>query len=553
MIKIKVLNSKTPTESQELEITPQTLINSECFIGRSSQCDIVLASREVSRVHGSIRFEEGQYYFADLASLGGSRVNDEVVKANQNYPLKVNDIIRIGEFVLTIQEFTGIEEKTTQKEEVTTTAKVERQIQQETRRIAIPESSPTLPEPALPPSEYMPVALVPPEQMQCWTKGEIDLRCVRVLNETADVKTFRFVADPPVLFTYKPGQFATLNLQIDGKTIKRSYSISSTPSRPHTLEFTVKRVPPPTDVPDAPAGLGSNWLHDNLKVGDRIKVNGPLGKFTCFANPAQKLLFISAGSGITPMMSMSRWFMDTAADCDLVFFHSARTPQDIIFRRELEWIASVQPKFRLAISITRDAPGQVWSGFRGRLTENLLYAIAPDFWQRTVYVCGPNLFMAGVKSMFKRLDFPMENYYEESFGAPKKMKQKAPTSAPAAPAPTPPTPAPEPVTKTTPAPSEPAVTTPAPSSSGSLTVVFAKSGKTVTCDGQDSILDIAEEEGIEIDSSCRSGVCGTCKVLKREGEVKYEGDPEALDESEQEEGQILTCISYPVGRVVIDA
>lgn len=91
------------------------------------------------------------------------------------------------------------------------------------------------------------------------------------------------------------------------------------------------------------------------------------------------------------------------------------------------------------------------------------------------------------------------------------------------------------------------------SASTSSWVVFAKSGKEVTCNGQDSILELAEQEEVEIDSSCRSQICRTCKRRKLEGKVKLETDPETLDDSEQEEGYILTCIACPIGLVVIDA
>lgn len=84
-------------------------------------------------------------------------------------------------------------------------------------------------------------------------------------------------------------------------------------------------------------------------------------------------------------------------------------------------------------------------------------------------------------------------------------------------------------------------------------IAFAKSGKEITWDGEQSILELSEQEGVEIPSSCRSGTCGTCKQKLLEGEVKYEGSPEALDDSDREQGFILTCISHPVGRVVIDA
>ncbi len=558
MLKIKLLKSKTPTASQQLELTPEIMINGECFIGRSRNCGIVLPSIEVSRAHASICCEGEQYYFSDLASLSGSRINDEVANINHKYPLKKDDIIRIGEFILKVEATAPTTQTAAKNGKVTLTQEVHSQTpnptQQVIQTISIPQVSQLSAKPTCSSKKDIPIALLPPDQLNRWTKGELMVRCVGVIDETHDVKTFRFLAKEPVLFSYQPGQFVTLNLEINGKPVKRSYSISSTPSRPHTLEITVKRVPPPSDTPDAPPGLVSNWLHDNIKVGNEIKISGPLGKFTCGANPSPKLLMISAGSGITPMMSMSRWVLDTAADCDVVFFHCARSPRDIIFQRELELMSAQNSKFRLAIAITKPESGQAWWSFTGRLNEQMLHAIAPDFFERTVYVCGPDGFMKGVKTLMEQLGFPMQNYYEESFGGAKKAKQK-----PSSPAPSltvAPPPATEPVTQTMPTAPTPGVSTLAPSpvqTSGSSCVVFAKSGKEVSCGGEDPILDVAELEGIEIESSCRSGVCGSCKVRKLAGEVKYEGEPDAIDESEQEAGYILTCIARPTGRVVIEA
>lgn len=85
-------------------------------------------------------------------------------------------------------------------------------------------------------------------------------------------------------------EYGTL-LNIDGEDVERSYSMSSSPSRPHVLEMTVKRVP---------GGVVSNWLCDHVKLGQRLTIKGPAGKFSCFNYPAAKMLFVGAGSGITP-------------------------------------------------------------------------------------------------------------------------------------------------------------------------------------------------------------------------------------------------------------
>lgn len=506
MLKIKVFNYQTG-EFQETTLTPETMVQGECLIGRAFNCNLVLDSPDVSRVHSRIKSHKNEYYYTDLGSANGSQINTQEVQVNQSYGLKVNDLIRIGDFVLLVESI----ENTHSPEE--------------------------------------PFIWEKQRGDRHWTKGDLIVRCTRIIDETPDVKTFTFVADPPVLFSYQPGQFVTLELEINGEQVLRSYSISSTPSRPHTLEITVKRVASPADAPEASPGLVSNWLHDHMKVGNQSKIIGPLGKFTCLPNPAQKLLLISAGSGITPMMSMSRWLADTVTETDISFFHCARTPRDIVFRQELEMMAARLTNFRLTFSTSRVERGQPWFGFTGRLTAAMLQAIAPDFHERTVYVCGPDGFMQAVKALLDGLGFPMQNYHAESFGAPKKKTRKPESKK------NPPSSSPPPPSLAIAQPSSNGLvdSPPSPVLLASPVVVFAQSGKEVTGDGAESILELAEQEGIKIRSNCRQGVCGACKKRKQSGEVSYESEPDGLEQSEQEAGYILTCVAAPVGRVVIEA
>ncbi len=394
-----------------------------------------------------------------------SRINNQQVEVNESYLLKPNDVIHIGDFLLLIEEMQLLENQSK-------------------------------------------------SQGKAWRSPTLTARCVRVIDETPDVKTFTFVAEPSVEFTYQPGQFVTLNLEINGKTIKRAYSISSTPSRPHSLDITVKRATPPNNEPDAPPGLVSNWLHDNLQAGSQVKIGSPLGDFSCIEHPSSKILFISAGSGITPMMSMSRWLLDTNAGSDIVFFHSARTVDDIVFRQELELMTSRYANFQLATTLTREDSNSSPGGI-GRFSKSMLSKIAPDFAERTVYVCGSEAFTQQVKEILQELKFPMENYYAESFGKPKKKKKENQLQ----------------LEKTT----------------VSQTLVLAKSGVELTYDSEDTILETVEKEGIELPHMCKMGACHKCKLRLIEGEVRYDEEPEC------EEGHILTCIAQPVGRVVIEA
>ena len=549
MTEILLINSKQPHQTQTINLEPKKMFNGECLIGRDKRCCLVLNDPLVSRIHGKIVYKDGNYYYVDLGSCNSSNLNNQAIKVNQNYCLKPSDSIEISPYILWIKSLPTLKPK-----------------------LSITSTS-------LSPRQYMPLGVIEPQKISRWSEGELTVYCQQIIDETEDVKTFSLIADPPRLFTYKPGQFVTLDLSINGHKVRRSYSLSSSPSRPHTLEITVKKVPPSSGYPP---GLVSNWLHEHLQVGTQLKLKGPMGDFTCFEHPAPKFLFISAGSGITPMMSMSRWLCDTLSKVNIVFVHSARTADDIIFRQELELMAARHPNFKLAITTTRSEAGQAWLGYTGKLTKSMLTAITPDFGDRHIYVCGPSSFMEAVKSICEDLKFPMKNYYQESFGLPK--PKNPPTHLQDIPAKLPEKDA---VINSNvsvsfrllellnqfpaqPDSAQPMSTNPQSqpslceinkrqisqedkgrervlSQSCPTAVVLSKSGQELVCDGDETILDVAQEQGIKLPYGCGMGVCGKCQIRKLSGEVAYEQEPEC------EHGHILTCIAKPVGRVVLEA
>ncbi|MEO6021557.1 MAG: 2Fe-2S iron-sulfur cluster-binding protein [Burkholderiales bacterium] len=379
-----------------------------------------------------------------------------------------------------------------------------------------------------------------------WQRGRIRVRCVRVTPETQDVKSFTFVTGPARIFTFKPGQFITLDVPIDGKIVRRSFSISSSPSRPHSLTITVK-------VNET--GTVSKWLHQNMTPGLELDIAGPNGRFSCFYGPAEKLLLIAAGSGITPLMSMLRWLSDTAAPVDVILINNVRTPHDIIFERELYLLSTeLGDRFRLAIVPTRVPSGQAWNGPAGHFSESLLRYFAPDFLEREVYLCGPAGYMEAVRDQLERAGFPAHRFHHESFGAaPARVAQAAPLPS----AVTPSRLAPQPLVSANPASALKPVAqpNPAPLVVGDTTceVVFAKSGQSISCKPDDFILESAEEHGLELAYSCRAGICGTCRLSKIEGSVLMD-DQTALTEQEIQDGTVLICIGRAQGRrVVLDA
>lgn len=350
-----------------------------------------------------------------------------------------------------------------------------------------------------------------------WIADEDDvLVCCQVRPETHDVKTFLFRPRRPGLVRFLPGQFITLELEVDGETINRCYTISSPPTRPDTLSITVKRVP---------GGKISNWLHDNLAPGMSLRALGPSGEFTCARHPAGKYLFLSGGSGITPLMSMSRSFHDMGEDRDVVFIHSARTPADIIFRRELSLLAANQPGFRTAFVCEGRGSEADWAAPTGYLDLALLRRIAPDFADREIFCCGPAPYMAAVRALLAEGGFDMARYHEESFtfeDIPGEQAEEADAAAGAA----------------------------ADVSAG-FNVEFAKSGRTVTCSPGQKLLEAARLAGLRLPSSCTKGICGTCKSRLVAGEVHMVHGG-GIRQREIDQGFILPCCSTPLTDLVVE-
>jgi ferredoxin-NADP reductase len=310
----------------------------------------------------------------------------------------------------------------------------------------------------------------------------------------------------------------TLQLQIDGRPVSRCYTISTPPTRPHLLGITVKRQP---------GGLVSNWLHDTMTPGTRISADGPFGVFTTARHPSAKYLFLSGGSGITPVMAMTRSLYDLGADADVVFVHSARTPSDIIFRRELETIASTVPTVRVVPVCERDAPREPWSGLRGFLSIDMLRVAAPDLAERVVFCCGPAPYMAAVRRMLDGAGFDMQNYHEESFSFEDLAVPDLAVDL--------------------------AVDQAIPDSTGTRTyaVEFARSGRTFTCAADEKVLDAAFRAGLTPPSSCGQGLCGTCKTTLLSGTVDMQHQG-GIRPREIAQNKVLICCSTPTSDISID-
>ena len=354
------------------------------------------------------------------------------------------------------------------------------------------------------------------DQMAPWNDRLQVLEVVGVFDEAPQVKTFTFRSDNQTWFRYRPGQFVTLELPTADGPLMRTYTLSSSPSRPFSIAVTVKAQP---------GSIGTQWMFDNLKPGAHVKAYGPAGDFSLHGHPAAKYLFISAGSGVTPMMSMLRWLNDCAPWTDVGFVNCARRAEEIIFRKELELLGSRMPGLSLGFMIEVRSSREGWFGHMGRIDAIRLPLLAPDFREREIFCCGPDPFMRAVRGMLEAGGFDMAHYHQESFAAPVVEEIPALFASPG--------------DAGTPA----EVATP---------IRFALSEVEAQCVTGQTVLQTARASGVRIPAACEFGLCGTCKVRKIAGEVEMNHNGGILDH-EIDDGFILACCSKPLSPLEIEA
>ncbi len=138
-----------------------------------------------------------------------------------------------------------------------------------------------------------------------------------------------------------------------------------------------------------------------MRPGSLLRAYGPSGTFTATAASPAKALYLSAGSSVTPLMSMTHASIDLGLDRDVVFIHSARTPADIVFRKELQRLADVSPRLRTYFVCEGTGDEAAWPGPIGRLSLRLVSEWAPDYMEREVFTCGPAGYMSAVCDLLR--------------------------------------------------------------------------------------------------------------------------------------------------------
>ncbi|HUS23335.1 MAG TPA: ferredoxin reductase [Candidatus Binatia bacterium] len=288
-----------------------------------------------------------------------------------------------------------------------------------------------------------------------WSLSRIRAQLVAVRDETPELRTF--VLRPNWRWRgFRPGQHVVLELDIAGVRHYRSFSIASAPGA-RTIEITVQR-----------SGKVTRWMHDHWRVGSAVTLSRAGGGFVLPA-ASGPLLLVSAGSGITPVMSMLRTLAVQRPDADVVLVHSCRTPDDLPFARELRAIVQRMPGLRLQLH---------YSAPLGRLTPRGIAGCVPDFAGRDAFVCGPAAFMEAVAAHWQA-EGCAHRLHRESFGAPIVAARAG----------------------------------------AAVRVLAARSSKEFS-GGAQALLVEAEAAGLSPRHGCRIGICQSCKCRKTRGTVE---------------------------------
>jgi ferredoxin-NADP reductase len=399
---------------------------------------------------------------------------------------------------------------------------------------AKPAEDPKVPAPAAVAPMNVAQPTTPPPVKRPW-KGV--LRVKAIFEETPTVKTFRLMeaASKPIPFEFLPGQYASITSEIDGKKVRRSYTISSSPTQRDYIELTVKRED---------HGLESRHLHDHAQTGDLLEITAPAGTFFFTGKEAEGIVLIAGGVGITPMMSVLRSLTDRSYPHEIHLIYGVRTPADLIFREECAYLARRHPNVTI-LSIVSSADGTDWKGPVGFITADFIAGCVDDIVKRRIHLCGPPPMMEAVKAALEELHVPRDQVKTEDFAPPKGGPvEDEPEDEPPVEVAAPTLPAPPAAGVVPPAGAAPA--------SAQATVTFTKSGKSGNLAPDQSVLEAAEAIGVVIDFECRVGTCGRCKVPLTQGEVTMEVE-DALAADEKAGGTILACQAKSAGALVVDA
>ncbi len=324
-----------------------------------------------------------------------------------------------------------------------------------------------------------------------WSSRELRGRIEKVVPETDDAATLTIKPGWGWSFDYQAGQYVGIGVAVGGKYHWRSYSVSNAPVKGRgTLTITVRAMP---------EGFLSDHLVRGLEPGTIVRLAAPRGEFTLPNPPPEKMLFLVAGSGITPVMSMLRTLDRRGTMPDVTMIYSSPTEDRMIFREELRRLHETYDGLRVVERFT-DADGMF------SLDEHL-EAEVPDWRERGTWACGPAPMLDAAEEHWEQAGLE-EQLHLERFSLDL-----------------------------------------GDSDAEGGTITFANSGKTVEIDGATTLLEAGEQAGVGMPYGCRIGICHTCTLTMASGRIK---DLRNGEEHTEPNESIQTCITAACGDVTLN-
>ena len=337
---------------------------------------------------------------------------------------------------------------------------------------------------------------------------KIAMHVVGIKEETRSAKTFRLASRNHYLPPFQAGQYISVLVDLEGVKTSRPYSIASSPDQIGYYEITVRRIED---------GFVSNYLLDEVKVGDLLDCSAPAGSF--FYNPVfhgDDLVFLAGGSGITPFMSMIREVTDRGLDRKVHLIYGNRITDDIIYRKELEERASISPN--LTVTFVISEPEESYQGETGFLTASLIQRLANPNESTMFYICGPGVVYQFCRAELEKARIQSHRIRLEVSGQ---------------------------VADITKDPSWPSQLSPKDEVS-----VCVNGRQTFKVKAGEPLLNSLERHKQIVPSSCRSGECSLCRVKLISGNVLQ--PPSAkLRKSDRQFNYIHSCAAYPLSNLEI--
>ncbi|MGH8462174.1 MAG: ferredoxin reductase [Stenotrophobium sp.] len=329
-----------------------------------------------------------------------------------------------------------------------------------------------------------------------WSLREVRAEVTAVRRQTADSVTLTLRPNQNWQ-GFRAGQYVRLTVEIDGVRRMRCYSpANSVHAHDGLIELTAKAHA---------GGFVSRHLHQNLRPGMTVGLSQAEGQFALPEQRPDRILLISGGSGITPVMSMLRTLCDEDHTGRITFLHYSNTAKDQIYAGELATIAAQFPNVELLRAYNEANQGGELHGLFSR--EQLMKAV-PDYAQAQAFLCGPPGMMKVVQQLWTDEGLSQQLHLEHFTAAPVVID----------------------------------------STNAEGEVRFARSERLITNNGG-TLLDQAEAAGLKPESGCRMGICHACTCRKTAGKVR---DTRTGEISDSGEADIQICVSVPVGTVTLD-